>query len=464
MIKFSFLLFFLVISSISLFPQNEDERITVIGDSLVGKVVNGESVREVVGNVRLNQGNVTITCNRAIQYIARNEAELIGNVIAKQDSLTLQTEIGYYFGNLKKTKSTSGIILDDTKVVLSADSGEYFFDQAKAYFQTNVKLVDSLTTLIADELTYYREEDKSIATGNVNISDLSNIIISDTLTHFRNKKFSIADGNVSISNIKDNLTIFGNHLEDDGELKYTLIDKNPILLQVDTTFTKNDSLQTSISIDTLMIKSEVMESFRSGTNVFKATDSVKILRGGFASVNDLTTYYRDQEKIITAKINEDASRPVLWYENSQLMGDSITIFLEEGQIKNLTVDYNSFMLSQNKTFKLRFNQTSSDSVHLYFLENRLQRAEFAGKVQSIYFLLDNDEPNGLTKSTAHTAVIVFKENEIDQVRLYGSPTSEYYPEVKVEGLERTFTLPKFVLKENRPQKNDFIMNLEVENE
>ena len=107
MIKFSFLLFFLVISSISLFPQNEDERITVIGDSLVGKVVNGESVREVVGNVRLNQGNVTITCNRAIQYIAQNEAELIGNVIAKQDSLTLQTEKGYYFGNLKKTKSTS---------------------------------------------------------------------------------------------------------------------------------------------------------------------------------------------------------------------------------------------------------------------------------------------------------------------------------------------------------------------
>ena len=213
-----------------------------------------------------------------------------------------------------------------------------------------------------------------------------------------------------------------------------------------------------------MIKSEVMESFRSGTNVFKATDSVKILRGGFASVNDLTTYYRDQEKIITAKINEDASRPVLWYENSQLIGDSITIFLEEGQIKNLTVDYNSFMLSQNKTFKLRFDQTSSDSVHLYFLENRLQRAEFAGKVQSIYYLLDDDEPNGLTKSTAHTAVIVFKENEIDQVRLYGSPTSEYYPEVKVEGLERTFTLPKFVLKENRPQKNDFIMNLEVENE
>ena len=463
MTKFSFFLIYFILSSVSLYSQSNDEKITVIGDSLVGKVVNGESVREVIGNVRLSQGNVNITCNMAIQYLARNEAELIGNVIAKQDSLTLKTEKGYYFGNLKKTKSTSGIILDDTKVVLSADSGQYYFDDAKAFFQTNVKLVDSVTTLIADELTYYNNLDKSVAVGNVNINDRSSIIYADTLTHLRNTKFSIADGNVSIKNMRDNLTIFGNHLEDDGELKYTLIDESPVLMQVDTSFTKNDSLQTIISIDTLLIKSEVMESFRSGTNIFKATDSVKILRGGFASVNDLTTYYRDDEKIITAKIDENSSKPILWYENSQLMGDSITIYLEEGQIKNLTVDYNSFMLSQNKTFKQRFDQTSSDSVHLYFLENRLQRAEFAGKVQSIYYLYDDEVPNGLTKSTAHKAVIVFKENEIDQVRLYGSPTSEYYPEAKVDGLERTFTLPKFVLKENRPLKKDFF-NQRKENE
>ncbi len=464
MTKVSFLVIYFFLSCISLYSQSENEKITVIGDSLVGKVVNGESVREVVGNVRLSQGNVNVTCNMAIQYLARNEAELIGNVIAKQDSLTLQTEKGYYFGNLKKTKSTSGIILDDTKIVLSADSGQYFFDDAKAFFQTNVKLVDSVTTLIADELTYYKNQDKSVAVGNVNINDRSNIIYADTLTHLRNTKFSIADGNVSITNIRDNLTIFGNHLEDDGELKYTLIDKNPVLMQVDTSITRDDSLRVIVSIDTLLIKSKVMESFRSGTNVFKATDSVKILRGGFASVNDLTTYYRDDEKIITAKIDENSSRPVLWYENSQLMGDSITIFLEAGEIKSLTVNYNSFMLSQNKIFLQRFDQTSADSVHLYFLNNRLERAEFAGKVQSIYFLLDDDVPNGLVKSTAHKAVIVFKENQIDQVRLYGSPTSEYYPEVKVEGLERTFTLPKFVLKENRPLKKDFSMTQQEANE
>ena len=311
-------------------------------------------------------------------------------------------------------------------------------------------------------MTYYRDLDKSIATGNVRINDHSNLITADTLTHFRKTKLSIADGDVSIKSIKDNLTVFGNHLEDDGQLKYTLINQNPVLMQIDTTITK-DSLRTIVTFDTLLIKSKIMESFRSGTSMFKATDSVKILRGNFASLNDLTTYYREQEKIITDKLNEDAPKPILWYENSQLIGDSVTIYLEEGAIKSLTVDLNSFMLSQNKIYNQRFDQTSSDSVHLYFISNKLQKAEFAGKVQSIYFLYEEEKANGLVKSTAHRAVIVFKDNEIDQVRLYGSPTSEYYPEVKVEGLERTFTLPKFVLKENRPLKKDFFKQPE-ENE
>jgi lipopolysaccharide export system protein LptA len=464
MFKASLLLIYTIIFCISLHSQTEDEKIIVIGDSLVGKFVDGESVREVNGNVRLSQGNVFVTCNKAIQYLARNEAELIGNVIAVQDSLTLKTEIGYYFGNFRKTKSTSGIILDDTEVVLSADSGEYYFDEARAFFQTNVKLIDSTTTLIADELTYFKRLDKSIAIGNVNINDEENIILADTLIHLRETKFSIADGNVSIKNLRDNLTIFGEHLEDNGQLKYTLINKNPLLMQVDTTFNTEEDSVAKFSIDTLLIKSEIMESFRSGTSIFKATDSVKILRGGFASVNDLTTYFRDEEKIITDKIREDASRPVLWYESSQLTGDSITIYLEDGQIKNLLVSNNSFMLSQNNNFDQRFDQTSSDGVQLYFINNRLERAEFDGKVQSIYYMYDEAEANGLVKSTAHSATIVFKDNEVDQVRLFGSPTSEYHPEAKVEGLERTFTLPKFVLKENRPRKIDFIMNQQVEDE
>jgi len=452
------LIFLLLLFASSAFSQTENELITVIGDSLIGKVVDGESIREVIGDVVLKQGNVTVTCNRAIQYLASNEAELIGNVVAVQDSLTLKTERGFYYGNLRKTKSTSGITMDDMKVILSADSGEYFFDEHRAFFQTNVKLRDSITTLTSDALTYFKDEDRSVSVGNVKVVDNKSLIKADTLILYRKDKISYADGNVSINSFENNTTVYGDHLEDYGKKKYTLINENPLMMQIDTTTSETDSLA-EMRIDTLMIKCKVMEGYRDTTNLFKAIDSVIIIRGDFASVNDFTLYYRNDEQLITEKISESAPRPVLWYGSSQLTGDSVTIYLENGQMKKLDVINNSFMLSQNKNYPQRFDQTSSENIHLYFGDNKLNRAEFDGKVQSIYYLYDDEKSNGLTKSTAQDMAIVFENNEVLEVRLYGIPNSEYYPEAKIVGLERTFTLPKFVFNENRPSKQKLISGI-----
>ena len=89
---FVFNLFLFVFLSGIIFSQEQNIPITVIGDSLVGKNINGESIREVFGNVTLTQGNVVITCDKATQYLARNDAELMGNVVARQEDLTIYTQ------------------------------------------------------------------------------------------------------------------------------------------------------------------------------------------------------------------------------------------------------------------------------------------------------------------------------------------------------------------------------------
>ena len=438
--------------STAVIAQENSERIKVVGDSLVGKVINGESVREIYGNVQLTQGNVFISCDKAIQYIARNDAVLEGNVIAIQDSMTISTSEGYYFGDQRKTSSSTGITLDDKKVVLQAKNGEYFFDDHKAIFKSNVSLFDTSMTLFSDELVYFRDEDRAVATGNVRIVDANNEISADTLVHFRNTKISIADNNVKIKSLKNNTIIYGNHLEDYPKKKYTLINENPLLIQYDTT----NVSESEIEIDTLIIKAEKMEAFRDSSNTFKAIDSVKILKGKFASINDFTLYLRNDDIIITNKISEDAAEPVLWYENSQLTGDSVTIFIRDDKISQLDVTGKAFMLSQNKIYPDRYDQTSSTNLHLYFAENKLKRAEFVGDVLSIYYLYEEEEANGLTKSSAKNVTIVFENNEVNEVRLYGSPSSEFYPEIDVTGNEKAFTLPKFIFYPNRPVKEELL--------
>ncbi len=457
------LLICLFVLHYGLLGQTHNERIVVTGDSLVGKFIEGESIREVYGNVVLTQGDVRITCNKAIQFLGRNDAELIGNVIAKQDTLTIKTEMGYYYGNLRMSRSTSGVTLDDKKVILTADSGQYYFNEDRAFFQSNVTLYDTTTTLTSDELTYFKQRDHAIAIGNVKIVDAENIIEADSLEHFRNTETTFANSNVRITNLKNNTTIFGGHLEDYRQRKYTLIRIEPVLMQIDSTISIDEDSLEVLTVDTLLISSLTMESFRDTADIFIATDSVKIIRSEFASDNDKTIYLRSEEKIITSKINPDARQPVLWYENSQLTGDSIVIHLEDNNITMLEVEGNAFLLSQNENFKSRFDQSTGSKVLIYFVDNKIHRTEFYGTVYSIYNMFEEEEPNGLTKSNSHSAVVYFEDNQVSEVRLYGQPVSEYYPEPQVMGNERSFLLPRFSFIETRPVKEELIRSIKAFN-
>lgn len=458
-IKF-FLIFFFLTGA--LFAQQQ--QITVTGGKDVFHNINGESIDTVYGNVVITQGNVKITCDKAVRFVSQNKAELIGHVVATQDTLTITCDHGYYFGDERKAESNSGVKLNDKKVILTADSGDYFFDLDKAIFKHNVTLVDTSSILTSNELTYFKDEGKAIAVGNVKIVQSQNIIQADSLTHFRESRITFADNNVLIRNSANNTKIYGDHLEDYPKKYYSLIDKNPLLIQIDSSYImqpdtsligKKDSVRI-LKIDTLVIKSKRLEAYRDTMNIFKAEDSVEIVKGSFASKNDYSLYYRSLGKIVTYKINRAASQPIIWYENSQLTGDSIIIFMKNNKIDLLNVNRNAFILSQNAKFRERFDQISGDTLKVYFNESGIRETDVHGKVYSIYYLYDDNSPNGLIKSSSQTAKIYFEDKKVSQVNLYGTPNSEYYPEIKVKGNELSFTLPDYVLYNNRPTKEKLL--------
>ncbi len=141
-----------------------------------------------------------------------------------------------------------------------------------------------------------------------------------------------------------------------------------------------------------------------------------------------------------------------------MTGDSVAIFLVENQINLLKVFGNAFILSQNEKYTNRYDQTSGDTVGLNFDNGVLNRTEIYGNVLSIYYLYEDEEPNGLTRSSSQSAKIVFDNKEVSEVRLYGTPASEFYPENQVKGKELTFTLPLFKFYDNRPRKKELLMD------
>jgi lipopolysaccharide export system protein LptA len=430
-------------------------------------MIAGESIREVYGHVVLTQGKVVITCDKAVQYLSRNNADLEGHVIAKQDTLTIFTPKANYFGNEKRSRSVSGVTLNDTKVILTADSGDYFFREDRAFFQGDVKMYDTASTLTSNEMTYYKSQNRMVAVSNVKIIDSTNTIEADSLEYFRSTRITFANRNVKITNTGNNTVIYGNHLEDYALRSYTLINKNPLLIQIDSSRTKDTTANikssknvnpdsTTVHVDTLIIRSNLMEAYRDTVNRFEAKDSVKIWRGAFASVNDYTIYFRKQERIVTKKMGHIRPQPILWNENTQMTGDSIAIHLHNNRIRLLDVIGNAFLLSQNEIYKKRYDQISGEKIFISFDSTGITSTEVKDQVLSIYFMYEKDSANGLTKSSAQNALILFKDRKVKTVSMYLFVKSDYYPEKMVENKELSYTLPGYVIFTNRPIKKDLI--------
>jgi len=426
--------------------QDKNEIIRVVGDSLIGRVKNGISYRDVIGNVVMTQGNVRVTCNKTIQNISENSAELIGNVIVTQDTILIVSEKGYYFGNEKYIFSDTALTLEDGHVILSANSGYYYFDLKKAVFNSDVQLIDSTSILNSDGLTYYNDIEKAIAVGNVDISDSSSTIFCDSLVHLRDSSISNAFNNVKIVNLDQKLTIYGDELFDEGEKNYTRIVGNPLLVKIDST---DNGIE-----DTLFISAKMFEAVKDSVKKLIATDSVKIIRGELFSVNNHSILFREENRLTTYKRKKDKEAPVLWYSNSQLVGDSINIYMDSNRLDSIEIRDNAHILSKNENYEFRFDQISGESINLYFSDNGLEKTDVTVDVLSIYYMYDNETPNGVMKSSSNRAKMEFEKNAVVGVSMYESVESEYHPEILVSGNELDYTLPSFIIYKNKPKKEE----------
>lgn len=415
-------------------------------DSLVGKTVDGEQVREAVGNVSLTHNNLNITCNRVIQYYNLNKADLFGNVKVVQDTLTILAPQGTYYGNESKVVCPVGATLMDPKTTLKANYGVYLFSQDLANFRGNVRITDNKSyTITSDELDYYRNVQKSYARGNVKVVSDSSVIYSDNLvyekligistatgnvkiesdstvitskkaTYYEFEKKSIAEENVKIDFLTEDAVVYGNYAENYETRNYSFVKGKASLIQMETKDGKTD---------TTFIYSDKMESFRNKPEHYIAKDSVRTIRNDFLSVSQAGYYFRDisgKGGVITL-----ARDPVVWKENLQVSGDSIYAFFKE-DVDDIYIIRSAFALQQNEIVNSRYDQISGIFMHIKFLDNQVNYIQVDTNAASIYFVYDTNSPNGANRSTGDVIKLFFKEKQVDKVNIFGKPKGTYFPE------------------------------------
>jgi hypothetical protein len=418
------LLLLLLLTTAGVHAQDASVLRVLQAGSLQVRELEDRQLRELVGNVRMVQDNVDISCDRATQDLTNNTVELSGNVVIRQDTLLLRTDRGRYDANTKIASSRHGVLLNDGHVTLKAAIGSYETSTRIADFLTDVVIQDTAATIYSGAVHYDRRGALIVATRDVRIrfKDEDVLITADSVRHYPDEK----------------------------RTRFFL---DPELWQIDTSYIRHDldGRIDSLELDTLYIAADSMETVRDTSNQFLAEENVRMVRADFAARGGLALFLRSDSLIILRH------EPVLWHGENQLTGDSISARMVDGDLRDLHVTGNAFSISRSKPPEDdvpwppgRFDQTKGREILMFFQDNRPSHVRIEDAAISVYYLYEDGALNGVRRESGDRILLDFIDGEAKRIRTIGGVEGTFYPEKYVTGVESSYNLDGFHWRDDRP--------------
>lgn len=460
-------------------PVGPSQPLTFKADSLVTTMIGTEEVNTLWGNAKIDQGVVHIEADKAVLYSNTNRAVLTGNVRVTQPGTVMTAPRAEYEGNTRLATAPDGMTLQEEGATLRAGWGTYNMYSRIAQFRNGVVLEDGKSTLRAATGDYFSVERRAVFVGGVRVESDSGTITSRNLTYWRDSRESFAVGDVVLISDKHAARLTGDTVRNRPADGYTLATGSPKLVQVDTT-TAGDSVRH----DTTVITALKLEAFRSGREEYVATDSARLRRGALEAIGGVARFIMDDsiialgprilspspDTIVTGRrppadtaTASDSSRaadttdragnavarkdlyPVVWYDKSQLTGDTITVGLTERKLRTIDVMGNAFAVTEGAK-PLRYDQLAATRLLFDVLLDTIRSVHAQGLASSIYFMYDSNIPSGVNRASGDTINIVFDKGQASNIGIIGRRArseGEYFPEQYVAGQENAYRLEGF---------------------
>lgn len=442
-------------------------------DSLTGVVMNGVTLKKLMGNVALQQGNVELYADLVLQNEARNTLQAFGNVrIIQADSVTIVGDTATYNGNTRFARMTGRtVILNDGTVTLTTRRLDYNLSSHVAYYTGGGTIVDKQSTLTSREGTYNTETKLFTYRGDVRIVDPQSTITADSLrysslskdaffiapakivskgdtlyandgsynvtnqiSNFRGRstvrtkdfdltadtlnydkptQIGIAKGNVVFNARKDSTLLTGSVGRYYGTQGVTRVWGNALmrnLRQRDTLYLAADTL---VSREIYTPKDTIRRLF--------AYRNVLIFKRDFQGKCDSLAYYVNDSTLYFYK------KPVLWSDGNQSEGDSVRLVLKNGKLNLMVLQGKAFVIALD-TLK-NFNQMKGRRITSYLnADAKIDLVFVDGNAESIYFALDDKQKMiGMNRVECSKMTLNFKAGEVKRIAFVGKPESALTP-------------------------------------
>lgn len=447
----------------------------------------------LTGKVRITQPGNTLTASRVDYNGISKIAVASGGVTIVDTGATIKSATAEYDMGRRVAQFSGGVTVLDSGATIKSESLQYDMRERIAQFRGGVNLRDSNSTLRAVEGEYYSGTMKADFRGNVTVTNDSGTIHADKITHWRATQESFAVGNVKVDAPYQQTRLFGDTIHAFPQQNYTIATGKPHLVRIDSVTLSSqatDSVTTdgaaeshrSVRYDTTIITSQVMEAYRGDQEEYRATGNVVLTRGTLQAVGQLARFLNNREIItlgsgrkrvivdsttssdtanvpvtglprpdtstavaVTDSLRNPFPVPIIWYDKSQITGDTITIGMKERKLQWIEVLHDAFAVSEGK-IPQRLDQLRGERMVFTVLQDTIREVRSEGEAASIYFNYDVGNPDGVIRAVCDTMVVIFDAGQAAQVETIGGERLsdwEIVPEQNVEGAESSYRLEGF---------------------
>lgn len=361
---------------------------------------------DAFGHVKIVQGDTLSLVGEVLHYDGETQlAEVRRNVVMRHRDQTLQTDslnydrlynTGYYFEGGK---------LVDGKNHLTSDWGEYHTDTRTATFNYNVELINEKFRLLTDTLNYDTQTKWAEVVGKSNIfSGRDSLYTDHGFYNSETEEAKLLRGNQAFGNnriMRGDTVLYDKRtgiMEAFGNVE-CLDTLNRNILNGDYAF-YNDSTGEAMATkhalardysqgkDTLYMHADTLRMYTYNLN----TDSVyRVLHGYFHARAYRTDAQAVADSLVfTTKENRLTlfRDPIVWNQNQQIVGEEISVYMNDSTIDSVYVDRQALMVEQLDS--VHYNQVASQQMRSYYVNGEISENQAIGNVMVVNYPLEKD--------------------------------------------------------------------------
>ncbi len=381
-------------------------------DRAEGGVVDGESVRKLLGNVILSTEEMTLEADSVYQFVGRNRLQGFNVQIETEEEVIWADTL--FHNTLTDFSELRGRVIVQSEVnTVFSEAIDVNMPFDLVIFNLPVRFEDEKGTLLAESGLYYQRVDSAVFRGNVQLADSTQYLEADSLFMNRSADLYELFGRVYADDFEEKVTFTGDYLLADSTGYRLLTGSRAWMMEVNESET-----------DTTHLFAKTIELFESDTlSTMDAYEDVTIWTTKFSAVSDTAKYRDDLDQFILR------SEPILWQKNIQLTGPVIEAFLENDDVRFLS-SYVRPIAVQEDTITGRLHQMTGDTLHAFFEDGVIERIKVFENSEIIFHVKDEDEePDGLIELIAAGAsTMIFLDGEFDFFKAEKNPDGSWLPE------------------------------------